>query len=201
MRLARRRARDYDDKRAAMLHQAAIIFSRDGYDRASMAQLAGELGVSKALLYHYHASKEALLFAIVQNHLDKLVETVQEADDASLAPEQRLEALVVALLEAYRDADAEHRVQIEGMRLLPDAQQEKLKELERRLVGIFSDAIRALDPAGFAGNGLLKPVTMSLFGMTNWAYMWFRDGGALSRDDYARLATRLLVDGVRDLRR
>ena len=42
--MARTRAKDHDDKREAMLHRAAIVFSRDGYDRASMAQLAGELG-------------------------------------------------------------------------------------------------------------------------------------------------------------
>ncbi len=197
--MARSRARDHDDKREAMLHKAAIVFSRDGYDRASMAQLAGELGVSKGLLYHYYASKEALLFDIVQNHLAALVDVVEEADDPSLDPQARLEALVVALLEAYRDADAEHRVQVEGMRLLPAEEQEKLKQLERRLVAVFAERVRALNPQLFAEKKLVKPVTMSLFGMMNWAYMWFRDGGAMSRADYARLATRLLVGGVRGL--
>ena len=197
--MARTRAKDYDDKREAMLHKAAIVFSRDGYDRASMAQLAGELGVSKALLYHYYASKEALLFDIVQNHLAALVEVVEEVDDASREPAERLEALVAALLEAYRDADAEHRVQIEGMRLLPETAQEKLKELERRLVAIFAEAVRVINPALFEDKPLIKPVTMSLFGMMNWAYMWFRDGGPVSRADYARLATRIFVDGVRGL--
>jgi len=197
--VARSRAKDHDDKREAMLHGAAIVFSRDGYDRASMAQLAGELGVSKGLLYHYYASKEALLFDIVQNHLAALAEVVEEADDPALDPQARLEALVVALLEAYRDADAEHRVQVEGMRILPEADQEKLKELERRLVALFAEAVRALDPDLFAGKPLIKPVTMSLFGMMNWAYMWFRDDGPMSRAEYARLATRLLLNGVRGL--
>jgi TetR/AcrR family transcriptional regulator len=197
--VARTRAKDHDDKREAMLHGAAIVFSRDGYDRASMAQLAGELGVSKGLLYHYYASKEALLFDIVQNHLAALVEVVEEMDDPALDPEARLEALVAALLEAYRDADAEHRVQVEGMRLLPDEDQEKLKQLERRLVVLFAEAIRALDPELFAKKPLIKPVTMSLFGMMNWAYMWFREGGPISRADYARLATQILVGGVRGL--
>ncbi len=197
--MARSRASDYDDKREAILHRAAIAFSRDGYDRASMAQLAGECGVSKALLYHYYASKESLLFGIVQNHLEALVEAVDEADEPALPAAQRLERLVAALLEAYRDADAEHRVQIEGMRLLPDAEQEELKALERRLVAIFAEAVRAVSPALFEDRPLLKPVTMSLFGMLNWFYMWHREGGPVSRADYARMATDLLVGGVRGL--
>lgn len=199
--MARSRAKDHDEKREAILHRAASAFARDGYDRASMARLAAECGVSKALLYHYYASKEALLFDILQNHLSALVEALEEADDATLPPEVRLEALVAALLEAYRDADAEHKVQVDALRLLPDAEQERLKALERRMVAIVAEAVRALDPEAFDGKPLLKPVTMSLFGMVNWAYMWFRDGGVVSRSDYARLATRLLVGGVRGLPR
>lgn len=197
--MARTRAHDHDEKREAILHRAAIVFARDGYDRASMSQLAAECGVSKALLYHYHASKEALLFDILHSHLGALVEAVEEADDRALPPEERLHALVAALLDAYRDADAEHRVQLGALRLLPDAEQEALKALERRLVEIVADAVRGLDPSAFEGTPLLKPVTMSLFGMLNWAYMWFRDGGRMSRADYARLATRILVAGVRAL--
>lgn len=194
--MARTRARDHDEKREAILHRAAIVFARDGYDRASMAQVAAECGVSKALLYHYHASKEALLFDILDTHLTALVEAVEEADDPSLPPEQRLEALAGALLEAYRDADAEHKVQLGALRLLPQAEQERLKALERRLVEIVAEAVRALDPARFAGTPLLKPVAMSLFGMVNWAYMWFRDGGAVSRGDYARMVAQIIAGGV-----
>jgi AcrR family transcriptional regulator len=197
--MARSRASDYEGKRAALLHRAAEIFARDGFDRASMSALATECGVSKALLYHYYASKDALLFAIIESHLIVLIEAVDEANSGEHAPEARLHALVAALLDAYRDADAEHRVQIEGLRLLPQEQQEKLKALERRLVATFADAVRALDPQVFSERPLLKPVTMSLFGMVNWFYMWFREDGPVSRADYARLATQLLVGGVRAL--
>lgn len=198
--MARSRAKDHDEKREAILHRAAVVFARDGYDRASMAMLAAECGVSKALLYHYHASKEALLFDIIHDHLQALVDAVEGADDENLAPEARLEALVAALLEAYRDADAEHKVQLGALGLLPEEEQQRLKALERRLVETFAAAVRALEPALFEGTALIKPVTMSLFGMLNWVYMWFRDGGPVSREDYAKLATRLLVGGIRGLK-
>ncbi len=197
--MPRTRAKDYDDKREAILHGAASIFARDGYDRASMARLASEMGVSKALLYHYYTSKEALLYDIIESHLQELVEAVESADDARLPPEARLERLVTALLEAYRDADDEHRVQLSGMRLLPEAEQNALKELERQLVRLFAGIIHDLNPGAFGETQLLKPVTMSLFGMLNWFYMWFREGGGISRSDYAKLATHMLVSGVATL--
>ncbi len=164
-----------------------------------MAQLAAECGVSKALLYHYYTSKEALLFDIIESHLEDLVEAVSNADDKSRGADARLEALVAALLAAYRDADAEHRVQVEALRLLPGEFQEKLKALERELVATFSEAICALNPQAFTDKRLLKPVTMSLFGTLNWFYMWFREDGPISRADYAKLAARMFISGVRSL--
>jgi TetR/AcrR family transcriptional regulator len=54
-------------------------------------------------------------------------------------------------------------------------------------------------PAIGRSKTLLKPVTMSLFGMLNWHYMWFREGGTMSREDYADLATTLLIEGAQAL--
>jgi len=35
--------------------------------------------------------------------------------------------------------------------------------------------------------------------MMNWAYMWFRDGGPVSRADYADLATDIFLGGFERL--
>ncbi len=197
--MARTRAKDHDAKRAEIMNVAARTFADAGYHGASMSALARECGVSKALIYHYYSSKEALLFDIIESHLADLIEAVEAVDDPAVEPRERLGLLVAALLDAYRDADAEHKVQINAMSALPPEDQGKLRELERRLVTIFSEPIRALNPDLFDGKPFLKPVTMSLFGMLNWAFMWFRDKGPVTRAEYARIATDLLVSGVRSL--
>jgi AcrR family transcriptional regulator len=196
--VARTRAKDHDAKRAEIMKTAARVFADAGYHGASMSGLARQCGISKALIYHYYDSKEALLFDILESHLADLVAAVEEVPPTD-SPDERLHRLVSALLDAYRDADAEHKVQINAISTLPREQQRKLRALERRLVEIFAEAVRDLNPPLFADAALLKPVTMSLFGMLNWLFMWFRDRGSMSRDDYARLATRLLVNGVRSL--
>jgi TetR/AcrR family transcriptional regulator len=194
--MARSRASDYDDKRRAILDRSAELFSAHGYDRASMSRIAGACGVSKANLYHYYRDKDELLFDVIRFHLTELIESVEAADDRSLEPRARLHRLVAALLEAYRDADAEHNVQINSMRLLPETQQAELKAMERELVALFSDAVAGVAPH-LRDRELLKPVTMSLFGMLNWHYLWFRAGRSFSRSDYAELVTTLISDGTR----
>ncbi len=197
--MARPRSADYDGKRGAILRHSAAMFAQNGYDRTSMAEVAAACGVSKALLYHYYVSKETLLFDILRAHLQDLIDGVT-AVDATLAPRAYLRALVGALLESYRDADDEHKIQINELGKLPAVRRKELIEMERRLVAVFADAIGAVIPEIGRDKILLKPVTMSLFGMLNWHYMWFRERGAISREDYADLVTTLLIEGAQALK-
>ncbi len=196
--MARKRANDYDDKRQAILDRSAVLFSAHGYDRASMNKIAEACGVSKANLYHYYKDKEGLLFDVIRFHLEELLEVVETADDPSAPPEARLRGLIAALLEAYRDADSQHNVQISSMRFLPKQRQTELKRMERDLVVIFSSAVAGVAPH-LTGTKMLTPVTMSLFGMVNWHYLWFKSTGSVSRAEYADLVTRLITDGARSV--
>ena len=196
--MARPRANNYGDKRRVILDRSAELFSEYGYDRASMNKIATACGVSKANLYHYYKDKDELLFDVIRFHLEHLLQVVNAADLPDLPPARRLQDLVTALLEAYQDADAQHSVQISSMRFLSGERQTELKNMERDLVRMFANAILGVAPH-IKGTTLLKPVTMSLFGMVNWHYLWFKSGGPVTRADYSELVTRLIVDGTRDI--
>jgi TetR/AcrR family transcriptional regulator len=196
--MARPRSAEYDGKRRAILRRSAKLFAQNGYDRTSMAQVASASGVSKALLYHYYVGKESLLFDILHAHLLDLMDAVRSVD-TKLRPRARLRALIGAVLDAYRDADDEHQIQINELSKLPAARKKDLLGLERALVAIFADAIADAIPSIAGQQVLLKPVTMSLFGMLNWHYMWFREKGPVSRDDYADMVTTLLIEGAQAL--
>ena len=193
--MARPRAADYEDKRGSILSEAAKLFAASGYDRTSMSEIAQALGVSKALFYHYYPSKDALLYAIIRDHLVHLVETAEAADDPSLPPEARLAAVIDAIFACYRGADAEHKVQINHLAQLPAVQKDELKALERRLVTCLSAVVRAVRPE--MPPAKLRPVTMSLFGILNWKYMWFREGGAMSEAEYSALVTQMALAAIK----
>jgi AcrR family transcriptional regulator len=193
--MARTRAQDYDAKRQTILQRAAELFAQYGYSGTSITMIAEACGASKALLYHYYPDKVAVLFDILFDHLNDLVAVVEDAARSAKDPQERLYALSAALLEAYRDADAQHQVQIANLKFLSDDRQETLRALERQLVAIFAEAIAEAVPE--VGQGpLLKPLTMSLFGMLNWHYLWFREGKGLSRQQYALMASQLVTAGA-----
>jgi AcrR family transcriptional regulator len=198
--MARTRAADFEDKQRAILKSAAAVFAKQGMDKASMSMIASHSGVSKALLYHYYPGKDALIFDIVRTHLAELDEAIETADRPAEPPETRLNLLIRAVLHNYEDADHEHKVQINGTDTLSPEQMNELRAIERRIVRRFSGLLKAINPGIDENRPYLMPVTMSLFGMLNWVYMWFRPGGPVSREEYADLATRLILEGVKAVR-
>jgi len=192
--VARPLAADHFEKRKAILASAAEMFARHGYDRASMAMIAGGAGISKPLLFHYWTDKESLLYDVLAQHLEHLVDLARNVGRMEGEPRDKLETLAFLLLDAYRDADAVHRVQIACLSLLSRPRQEKLKAMERELVDEAAELIAALHP--HTPGPLLKPLTMSYFAMLNWHYLWHREGGRLSRRDYARMVAAIIIGGT-----
>ena len=197
--MARVRSEAYDDRRQEILDRAAGLFARHGFARTSISTLSRECNASKAWIYHYYESKEAILFDILHDHIRMLRDAVQAADRPAPDPEARLRALVTALLEAYRDSDAKHKVLLSELGVLAPEQQGQIRALEREIVAVFAAAVAALNPALGKEPNLIKPVTMSLLGMLNWHFTWFRKDGPLRLEDYADLATRLFINGVKGL--
>ena len=71
--MARPQSPDYDKRREAILRAAARLFARQGFNGASVADLAAACGSSKSLVYHYFPSKEDILHAVMSAHLELLV--------------------------------------------------------------------------------------------------------------------------------
>lgn len=199
--MSRTRATDFEEKQRGLLMSAAEVFAEVGMEKASMSLIAKHASVSKSLLYHYYPSKEELIFAIISTHLEDLVAAIEEADDESLPPQKRLRQLVGTVLECYKGADNAHKVQLNAAWALPDDKRQQIYTIERGIVKRFSRVLREINPdLDNAERPLLTPVTMSLFGMINWVYMWFKDGGKITREDYADVATTLILEGIKAVR-
>jgi AcrR family transcriptional regulator len=60
-----------DDTRGAIREVALELFSRHGYEKTSLREIAERLGMTKAALYYHYPSKQALLLAIVVPLIDE----------------------------------------------------------------------------------------------------------------------------------
>lgn len=193
-------AKDHDAKRDKILKIAARVFAENGFARASMALVAKECGISKANIYHYYPSKDALLFDILDTYLSELRDRVQDLPIADLSPPEQLRRIVSETLIAYEGMDHEHKIQTEGIALLAPGEQAVLKSYQRDMVRQLSDVVASIAPEVFDGHARkLRATVMSIFGMINWFYMWNSTADKTAREDYAELVTKMALNGVRGL--
>ncbi len=87
---------DVDERRRRLLDVGAELFTRHGYDELSMAKIAREAGISKALLYHYFPSKEAYFLATLEEKANELQQRTEP--DPDLPPFEQLSASLDAYL-------------------------------------------------------------------------------------------------------
>ncbi|MBZ0123006.1 MAG: TetR/AcrR family transcriptional regulator, partial [Roseovarius sp.] len=129
-----------------------------------------------------------------------LRERICGLDLAGLSPEERLRATLREILLAYRGADDEHRVQVAGIDRLPPDEQRVLRGYQRDMVRHLGAILRDCAPAALGGDAArLRAVTMSVFGMLNWHYMWNSGADGDARAEYATLVADLTLSGIRGL--
>lgn len=68
-----------ETRRQAILQAATEVFTESGFDRASMSDISARVGCSKATLYGYFGSKEALFLDLVGEATQALLDAAQEA--------------------------------------------------------------------------------------------------------------------------
>jgi AcrR family transcriptional regulator len=91
------------DRRDQILVMAVQLFRTRGYDRTSLREIAGNLGLSKSGLYHHFPSKDALLASLVEPLLDDLGALLQDHPGELEASDRR------SFLARYLDILLAHR--------------------------------------------------------------------------------------------
>ncbi len=86
------------DRRSAILAAALEVFSEQGFNGASLEDVAARGGVSKALIYEHFDSKHELERALLEMHVHELLGRATAAITTAEGEEERLRAGIDAFL-------------------------------------------------------------------------------------------------------
>jgi AcrR family transcriptional regulator len=190
------RATRVPSRRADICRTAAQIFRDRGFDATSVSDVARALGMTKAGLYHYFDSKEALLFEIMTYGLDRVRDEVVVPARDVRDPEERLRQIVLRHARiATRGRGAVAQLNDE-IRALPPALRRQIEERMRLYVELIRGTLMEL-----AGAGRLREVdptvaAFSLLGIILWLPRWFRQDGRLTQEQVARQITDIALAGL-----
>jgi TetR/AcrR family transcriptional regulator len=193
--MARKRAPGFQSQRDQILAEAAHLFAQRGYASTSMNEVAERCGVSKPALYHYFRDKNELLAYICEEHLARLRAVVGEVEAQGLAAEPAVRLMIRRFVEEYADAQSEHRVLTEDVKFLAAEHRQRVLEGERIIVRALAGRIAQLRP-DLDASGLVKPLTMLLFGMINWMFTWFKPDRRMTHAAMAPIVADLFFGGL-----
>jgi AcrR family transcriptional regulator len=153
-----------DERRRRLLDLGAELFTRFAYDELSMARIAKEAGISKALLYHYFPSKEAYFVATLEEAAAEL--EARTAPDPALEPLEQLAGSLDAYLSWVEENTDSYAKLIQSAGAVPE-----VRALLDRVRG--DTAARIID--GVRGEREASPVLRTAV----HAWLWFMDGAIL----------------------
>lgn len=193
--MARTRSENYDDIQSGILTAACDLFARQGYMRASIAELADACKLSRGALYHYFESKEAILFAILDAHVRQMIADVEVAMARQSTTLDRFRAAIRAIVELNARSSNEQRLILNDLSFLAEPEQQAIKTLERQLVDTISDLLIRLDTEGKIVKRSKKVYTMMLFGMLNFSHTWYDPKGDIEPQEFADMVVDLFLHG------
>ena len=191
--MPRVRSDDYETKSNAIMDCAAVLFAKAGYPSAKMQDIAVACGATKSMLYHYYPTKDDLLFAMLKEHLERVIQGVEESIAGKGQPRDRLMTMVQTYTQKSSQSRRRHVVAMQDVKYLPKPKQAPLLELQRRVTDRVADLLRELNPG--LPEETYKPYTMMLLGMLNWTDTWYRPAGPMKPQELCDRISRLFLKG------
>ncbi len=152
----------------AILNATARILVKEGYDHASTNKVAATAGVSIGSLYQYFPSKEALVAALAERHLQEMRALIygELPKLLSLPVAAGIERAVRLMVAAHSVDPKLHKVLVEQVPRV--GKLERVEGLEREMVGLTASyleakkdevAVRDFELSAYVAVGMIESLT------------------------------------------
>ena len=182
--------------RGTVLDAACVLFAAHGYRGTSMKDIAAELGVRAPSLYNHVASKQDILYAIMDTAMDRAIAALEETlagiDDVAEQLRRATESLVLDFLRFPAEVTVcnnEVRSLDPGNRLAIVAKRDRYAARVRRIIeqGCRAGRFRTRTP---------QIAAFAVLEMGNGAKSWFKPSGrypdSFVAGEYGEFALRVV---------
>lgn len=186
---------EYRRRLQEIIDTATVVFHEQGFDAGSLDDVATELGLSKASLYHYVRNKAQLLYLIFDRAITLSLERLEELSGTT-DPRRRVAMLIEHQVRIIAEAPSLFAVFFDQRPRLEGALDVEIRQKERAYVRRFAEIVEAAVDAGDLPDVDGRHAAQALLGMTSWVYKWFDP----ERDEVGEVAetmTRIVLGSPR----
>jgi AcrR family transcriptional regulator len=188
------------ERREQILYAAEKVFSRLGFNKARMDDIAAESSLSKGALYWYYKSKDAIIQALLDRILDGEMRELEGLVDAEGSASERLHIISLAAVREIRLF--EHRMPL-GYEFITLAARHKvvrntLRGYYRRMHDLLSQIIQqGIDSSEFALIDAHDAALTIMGTIEGIALFWFIDPEWVDWDSLGETPVEIMLDGLR----
>jgi AcrR family transcriptional regulator len=161
------------DRKAEIRKRASEVFAEQGFDRASIRDVAKAAEMSLAGLYYYYRGKEEILFDIQHEAFRSILERHAETLAGITEPEEKLRCVIDNHISFFAENIAEMKVMSRESDSLTGKFAEDVNEHKRRYVRLVKGIVEELGEKRGLKEIQTGVAVFVLFGMMNWMYTWY----------------------------
>ena len=112
----------------------AKLFCEIGYERTSIRDIAKALGVPNSALYYYFQNKQEMLFAVVDDLMERTIRNLEENSEAFPDGENKLALIIESHIRFYVENPYAGKVLMRDFNCLEGGQRDILKNKELKYI-------------------------------------------------------------------
>ncbi|MBI1256353.1 MAG: TetR family transcriptional regulator [Chloroflexi bacterium] len=211
-----RKPADQSVHREDIILAAAEVLQRNGYEAATMKDIAAAVNLTAASLYHHFRNKDTLLLAVLELGLEVVTRQIEPIAASSQPSEQKLREMICAHVVGLTENTAVGAAMVFEIRALMNVKA-PLKSastedkaayasfIEQRSAFFkqrdhFEDLFRSVVSEGVE-RGTFRPLDVPIFvktllGAHNWVGVWYKPEGRLNGKEIAGMIADTMLNGV-----
>ena len=182
--------------REDILEAAAQVFRQKGFHGASMNDIAEATSLKKASLYHHVASKQEILFELLDRALQLLLEQISSITSQNISADKKLRLMIQEYLQILVENIDLASVLLFEHRSLDRRQHARHVPNRDKFELLWKDVLMEGGQAKLFKCDNPALATRALLGQLNWTITWYRPGGPLTIEEIANAYSELLLNGL-----
>lgn len=185
------------NRKEQIMQVAARLFKNKGYEATSMRDIAAELGIEAASLYHHIKSKEEILTAICFDMANRFVTALKEVNDIYFNAEERLRMAIQFHVQISCDYLDETAVFLNEWRSLPEPSLSEFKKMRDSYEKQFRIIVKDGETEDIFDNVDEKFAALTILSSVNWIHQWYKADGSMNPSQISKKLADIIIGGIR----
>jgi AcrR family transcriptional regulator len=182
--------------RDEVIRSATRLFVERGINAVALQDIAAEVGLSKAALYHYFSNREELLRQVFGNWVRTEIANLRLAIPEAGTAEEQMRAYIRYHVTSVTENLGLYSLSFSNEGDLPPDVRDEFRHLKRE----SDKALR-----GILAHGILRQefeprdellITFAIDGMCNWLWKWYKPSGSKSPEAIAHEFSEFTLNGL-----